>query len=138
MHPTPVTGHHMRKCETVAAFIHTGKCKRSAEGKIVLPTAAMAPCGTPGTLLHDRIKDWHQWNPGQVQMFYGIAGASPGSSSRQCHPNSMERNTSQRDIATPARTYVQWSHSPPHPTPKLSTHPPHQYSQVHSIAALQQ
>ena len=40
-------GHYMRECEAVATFIHAGKCKQSAEGKIVLPTGAMAPRGTP-------------------------------------------------------------------------------------------
>ena len=129
-------GHYMHECETVAAFIHAGKCKQSAEGKIVLPTGAMAPRGAPGTLLHDCIKDWHQWNPGQVQMFYGIAGASPGSTTRQCCPNSAERNASQRDTAASARTHVQRPRSPPHPTPKPSTHPPHQPIQVHGVAVI--
>jgi hypothetical protein len=86
-----IAGHYMRECETVAAFIRAGKCKRSTEGKIVLLTGAMAPHGAPGTLLRDRIEDWHQRNPGQVQMFYGIAGAPPGSPSRQRRPNSAER-----------------------------------------------
>ena len=36
-------GHYMHECETVATFTRAGKCKRSAEGKIVLPTGAMAP-----------------------------------------------------------------------------------------------
>ena len=132
------TGHYMHKCETIAAFIRAGKCKWSAEGKIVLPTGAMAPRGAPGTLLHDRIEDWHQRNPGQVQMFYGIAGAPPGSPSRQRRPNSAERNASQRDTAASARTYVQQPRSPPHPTPKPSTRPPHRPIQVHSVAAPQQ
>ena len=128
----------MRECKTVAAFIHAGKCKRSAEGKIVLPTGAMAPRGAPGTLLRDRIEDWHQRNPGQVQMFYGIAGTPPGSTTRQRHPNSAERNASQHDTAASARTYVQQPRSPPHPTPKPSTCPPHQPIQVRSIVAPQQ
>jgi hypothetical protein len=132
------TGHYMRECKTVAAFIRAGKCKRSAEGKIVLPTGAMAPRGAPGTLLHDRIENWHQRNPGQAQMFYGIAGMSPGSSSRQRRPNSAEQSASQHDIAAPAKTYTQRSRSPPHPTLKPSTHPPHQRIQVRSVAAPQQ
>ena len=100
-------GHYMRECETVATFIRAGKCKRSAEGKIVLPTGAMAPRGAPGTLLRDRIEDWHQRNPGQAQMFYGIAGAPPGSPSRQRRPNFTEWNTSQCNTAASTRTYVQ-------------------------------
>jgi hypothetical protein len=131
-------GHYMHKCKTVATFIRAGKCKRSAEGKIVLPTGAMALRGAPGTLLHDRIEDWHQRNPGQAQMFYGIAGAPLGSPSRQRRPNSAERNTSQRNTAASARTYVQQPRSPPHPTPKPSTRPPHRPIQVHSVAAPQQ
>ena len=133
-----VAGHYMRECETVATFIHAGKCKRSAEGKIVLLTGAMAPRGTPGTLLRDRIEDWHQRNPGQAQMFYGIAGTPPGSTTRQRRPNSAERNASQHDTATSTRTYVQRLRSPPHPTPKPSTHPLHQPIQVCSVAAPQQ
>ena len=133
-----VAGHYIRECKTVATFIRAGKCKRSAEGKIVLPTRVMAPCGTPGTLLCDRIEDWHQQNPGQAQMFYGIAGMPPGSTTRQRRPNSAERNASQHDTATSTRTYVQRLRSPPHPTPKPSTHPPHQPIQVRSVAAPQQ
>ena len=87
-----IAGHYMCECETIATFIYAEKCKQSTEGKIVLPTGAMALCDAPGTLLRDHIKDWHQRNPGQAQMFYGIAGAFPGSSSRQCRPNSTEQN----------------------------------------------
>ena len=109
-----IAGHYMCECETIATFIYAGKCKQSTEGKVVLPTGAMAPCDAPGTLLRDHIKDWHQWNPGQAQMFYGIAGAFPGSSSRQCRPNSTEQNASQCNTAVPVRIYVQQLHSPPH------------------------
>ena len=42
-----IAGHYMHECETVAAFICAGKCKWSAEGKVVLPTGAMVPCSAP-------------------------------------------------------------------------------------------
>ena len=88
--------------------------------------------------MRDRIEDWHQQNPGQAQMFYGIAGASPDCTTRQRRPNPAEQNASQRDIAAPAKTCTQQSCTPPHPTPKPSTRPPRQHIQVRSVAAPQQ
>ncbi|KAN0102406.1 hypothetical protein V8E52_011978 [Russula decolorans] len=61
-----VPGHFIRECEVVEEFTRFGKCKRSPEGKVVLPTGAMVPCSIPGAWMHDRIEEWHWQNPGQT------------------------------------------------------------------------
>ena len=89
-------GHFMRTCRVAEDFIQAGKCMRNHNGKIVLPTGALAPRGTPGTVLCDRIKAWHRQNPGHMaaQLFCGIALPPPSGASEQ-HSASF--------AATPAR-----------------------------------
>ena len=89
-------GHFMRTCEVAEDFIQAGKCTRNHDGKIVLPTGALAPHGTPGTVLRDRIEAWHRQNPSHmaVQLFCWIASPPPSGASGQ-HSASF--------AATPAR-----------------------------------
>ncbi|KAH9025616.1 hypothetical protein EDB84DRAFT_1564013 [Lactarius hengduanensis] len=72
-----VPGHFVRECEIVAEYMRLGKCKRSVEGKIVLPSGAFLPRGITGTWLRDRIDEYHKQNPGQVgaaQMLLEMSG----------------------------------------------------------------
>ncbi|KAH8990058.1 hypothetical protein EDB86DRAFT_2831353 [Lactarius hatsudake] len=72
-----VPGHFMRECEIVAEYMRLGKCKRSAEGKIILPSGAVVPRSITGTWLRDRIDEYHWQNPGQVaaaQMLLEMSG----------------------------------------------------------------
>ena len=58
--------HYVRNCPDVLEYIKQGRCKRNIEGKIVLPTGAFVPREIPGTLLRDRIDEWHKRNPNQL------------------------------------------------------------------------
>ena len=73
-----VTGHFIRECEVVADYIKAGKCKRSADSRVVLPSGASVSRGTPGTWLRDRIDEWHRINPGQMAaaMLFEVTAAS--------------------------------------------------------------
>ncbi len=61
-----VPGHFIRECEIVAEYGRLGKCKRSPEGKVVLPSGAMVPREITGAWLRDRIDEYHRRNPGQM------------------------------------------------------------------------
>ena len=58
--------HFIRDCDKVEEYIRAGKCKRNNEGKVVLPSGAYVPRDIPGTLLSDRINEWHRLNPNQL------------------------------------------------------------------------
>jgi hypothetical protein len=68
-------GHFIRECEAVAEFTRAGKCKRSPEGKVVLPSGAMVPRSITGNWLRDRVDEYHRQNPGQMaaQMLFEVA-----------------------------------------------------------------
>jgi hypothetical protein len=79
-------GHFLNACLILARYITEGKCKRNAEGKIILPTGAYCPRTIPGTCFMERIDEWHRRNPGHItavqisnsttgQMMYGISVA---------------------------------------------------------------
>ena len=59
-------GHFMRECEVAAEYMRLGKCKRSVEGKIVLPAGGVVPRHITGAWLRDRIDEYHRINPGQI------------------------------------------------------------------------
>ena len=58
--------HFIRECDKVEEMIRAGKCKRNSEGKVVLPSGAYVPRDIPGTLLSERIEEWHRRNPNQL------------------------------------------------------------------------
>ncbi|PPQ87096.1 hypothetical protein CVT25_001040, partial [Psilocybe cyanescens] len=58
--------HWIRECELVNDYVRAGKCKRNIEGKVVLPSGSFVPRDIPGTLLHERIDEWHRRNPNQL------------------------------------------------------------------------
>jgi len=58
--------HFIRECDEVDPFIKEGKCKRNVEGKIVLPSGAFVPREITGTLLKERINEWHRRHPNQL------------------------------------------------------------------------
>ena len=60
------TGHFIRECKVVVEYSRAGKCKRSADGKVVLPSGAMVLRDIPGTWMRDRVDEWHWQNPGQM------------------------------------------------------------------------
>jgi hypothetical protein len=54
-----IPGHFIWECEIVEEFIWFGKCKRSPEGKVVLPSGAIVSRSITGTWLHDRVDEYH-------------------------------------------------------------------------------
>ena len=58
--------HFIRECKVVDEYIAAGKCRRNIEGKVVLSTGAYVPREIPGTLLSERIDEWHRRFPGQL------------------------------------------------------------------------
>jgi hypothetical protein len=58
--------HFIRECLKVEEMIQAGKCKRNAEGKVVLPSGAYVPREIPPGLLSERIEEWHKRYPNQL------------------------------------------------------------------------
>jgi hypothetical protein len=58
--------HFIKECDKVEEMIRAGKCKRNVENKVVLPSGAYCPRDMPGTLLSERIEEWHRRNPNQL------------------------------------------------------------------------
>ncbi|KAH9475463.1 hypothetical protein JR316_0012574 [Psilocybe cubensis] len=58
--------HYIRNCDLVEEYRRAGKLKRNTEGKIVLPSGAFIPRDIPGTLMKERINEWHRRNPNQL------------------------------------------------------------------------
>ena len=58
--------HYIRECPVVDEYIKQGKCRRNIDGKVVLSTGAYVPREIPGTLLQERIDEWHRRYPGQL------------------------------------------------------------------------
>lgn len=60
--------HFIRECKVVDEYIVAGKVRRNFEGKVVLSTGAFVPREIPGTLLCERVNEWHQRNPNQLAV----------------------------------------------------------------------
>ncbi|EPQ50160.1 hypothetical protein GLOTRDRAFT_23852, partial [Gloeophyllum trabeum ATCC 11539] len=60
--------HSIRRCPKVEEDIRAGRCKRNAEGQVVLPGGAMVSRSVPGATMRDRILEWHRQNPGQTSV----------------------------------------------------------------------
>ncbi|KAJ3473253.1 hypothetical protein NLI96_g13075 [Meripilus lineatus] len=59
-------GHMIGMCPKVEEDIRNGRCKRSADGRVVLPSGAVIPGSMPGETMRDRLNEWHRLNPGQL------------------------------------------------------------------------
>ena len=60
--------HFIRECKVVDEYVLAGKCRRNFEGKVVLSTGAFVPREIPGTLLCERVDEWHHRNPNQLSV----------------------------------------------------------------------
>ena len=130
-----VPGHFIRECEIVEEFIRFGKCKRSPDGKVVLPSGAMVPRGIPGALMRDRIEEWHRLNPGQLAaMLFEVtattATAPPMNASNQAYLGYPTSSAGQSTCVWPARTYALRRQLPPRPEVVITTLPPHRRGRV--------
>ena len=60
--------HFIRECKIVDEYILAGKCRRNFEGKVTLSTGAFCPRDIPGTLLRERVDEWHHRYPNQLSV----------------------------------------------------------------------
>jgi hypothetical protein len=69
-------GHFIGECLTCQAYINEGKCKRNAEGKVVLLNGQYTPRNIPGCFIKEHIDEWLRRNPKVPiipALMYGIA-----------------------------------------------------------------
>ena len=127
-----IPGHFIRECKVVEEAIRFGKCKRSPEGKVVLPTGAHVPRSITGTWLHDCIDEWHRQNPGQMatQMYFKVTVALPMSA--PCHATMSQilqdcpgPSAVRCPGHMPAGVYALKWPFPPHPEVVITTLPLH-------------
>ena len=58
-------GHLIKECKKADEYTRTGKCKRDASGRIVLPSGAEVPRSVNCKTLHEHFEEWHRRNPTQ-------------------------------------------------------------------------
>lgn len=122
-------GHFIRECEVVAEYTRAGKCKRSQDGRVVLPSGAMVPRSITGTWLRDRVDEYHRQNPGQMaaQMLLEVAAtatAPPNDAAGQSKQSYPARHASQYINENVARAYALRRPLPPRPEVVITTRPP--------------
>ena len=80
-------GHFIRQCTDAEEYIQLGKCRRTAEGKIALPTGSFVSRDIPGRFMKLRIDEWHRRNPerlGANGYMLGIAPIATNSHRTMC------------------------------------------------------
>ena len=93
-----LTGHFISDCLTCQAYINDGKCKRNAEGKVVLPNGSFVPRSIPGRFIKERVDEWIRRNPDVAivpALMYGIA-SSPVSTPGIYQITDISKNTDER------------------------------------------
>jgi hypothetical protein len=97
------SGHFISDCLVCASYINEGKCKKNAEGKVVLPNGQFTPRNIPGRFIKDRIDEWRRRNPDSTvtsSLMYGIAPSPVSSPSpRGVYPISTLADSSDDRIA---------------------------------------
>ena len=51
--------HYIHNCKVIDKYVQSGKCRRNIDEKVVLLTGAYVPREIPGTLLMERVDEWH-------------------------------------------------------------------------------
>lgn len=101
--------HFIRECKVVDEYVVAGKCRRNFEGKVVLSTGAFVPKEIPGTLLRERVDEWHHRNPNQLSVasLVHTISAEHIRSSSQAPPvqQSFQLTTADRIVALEAELY---------------------------------
>ncbi|KAF5375557.1 hypothetical protein D9615_009151 [Tricholomella constricta] len=70
-------GHYISSCPVHQAYAGEGRCRRTDDNKIGLPSGARIPAGTPGRYIKDKLDEWHRRNPGQLATGQLSANANP-------------------------------------------------------------
>src|SRR6266849_2676915 len=122
-------GHYIRECEVVTEFTRLGKCKRSLDGKVVLPSGAMVPRSIVGTWLRDRVEEYHRQNPGQmaVAMLFEIATSQmtlPNEAVGHTYLGYPTRHADQYYSEEAARTYALNQQARLRPEVMITSRPP--------------
>jgi hypothetical protein len=60
-------GHFIRQCPDAEEYIQLGRCRRTSEGKIALPTGSFVSRDIPGRFMKLRIDEWHHRNSGYLR-----------------------------------------------------------------------
>jgi hypothetical protein len=60
-------GHFIRQCPDAEEYIWLGRCRRTAEGKITLPTGSFVSRDIPGRFMKLRIDEWHYRSSGYLR-----------------------------------------------------------------------
>jgi hypothetical protein len=103
--------HYIRECLKVEELIREGKCKRNVEGKVVLPSGSYVPRDIPGTLLSERIEEWHRRNPNQLAAVTLLHTIDKSASLTTCNTQSaistlpLQLSTSDRIATIEAELY---------------------------------
>ena len=128
-----VPGHFIRKCEAVEEFIRFGKCKRSPEGWVILPSGAQVPHSIQGAWLRDHVEEWHRQNPGQTaaQMYVKVMAAPPATvlPGQICSGYPVPYG-SQLPGTYSVGVYALRRPLPPRPEVVITTQPPHKRGRI--------
>jgi hypothetical protein len=74
-----LSGHFISDCLVCQSYINEGKCKKNAEGKVVLPNGQFTPRNIPGRFIKEQIDEWARRNPqtnATPSLMYNIAPSS--------------------------------------------------------------
>ena len=129
-----IPGHYIRKCEIIEEYIQFGKCKRSSDNRVILPSGAQVPHSITGAWMRDRMDKWHWQNPGQMatQMYVEVMAALTaivllhtiaGQSNTSYPMSSISQYTDQLPMGVYALR-----RPPPHPKVVITTLPLHRRS----------
>jgi hypothetical protein len=84
-------GHFISQCPKLALYISQGKCKRNAEGKIVLPSGTFISRSVVGNWLADRFDEYHRLNPGQLAVGQTSSQATTSTMIYDCVPDTSAK-----------------------------------------------
>ncbi|KAJ3510089.1 hypothetical protein NLJ89_g4871 [Agrocybe chaxingu] len=87
--------HYISSCPLVDDYTRAGKCRRNIEGKVVLPSGSFVPKEIPGSLLKDRIDEWHRRNPNQLAAGTLLNSITPSSAHEYATPHAATQPTYQ-------------------------------------------
>jgi hypothetical protein len=69
--------HFISRCPDAEEYIRCGRCRRTSEGKIALPTGSFLSRDVPGRFMKFRIDEWHRRNPGYRTSNGYMLGIAP-------------------------------------------------------------
>ncbi|KAG6859725.1 hypothetical protein C0995_004914 [Termitomyces sp. Mi166 len=83
------TGHTMvqGRCSELENYIHTGKCRKNRDNKVVLPSGSYILQYPKKLYYKDRLEEWHHLNPGNLATGNLSANAAPDAQQQQAMNN---------------------------------------------------